>query len=34
MDDGKFRSDIWLVEDRRHGTNPVVDMRRDECRLP
>lgn len=33
IDDGKFRSDIWLVEERRQGTKPEVDMRRDEWRL-
>lgn len=30
MDVGRLRREIWLVEDRLQGTNPVLDVRRDE----
>lgn len=30
---GSVRRDSWLVEERRHGSRPVVEVRREEWRL-
>lgn len=30
---GRVRSDSWLLEERRHGSRPVADVRSDEWRL-
>lgn len=30
---GSVRSDSWLVEERRHGSRPVEEVRREEWRL-
>lgn len=30
---GSVRRDSWLVEERRHGSRPVEEVRREEWRL-